>query len=106
LATITCCQTSYDVKEAVVHGSKGKLELHDPWYKPTAMTLHVEGQQPDRIEMPLGRYNGYEYEACAVMDCIVVGQTECAAMPLDQTLAIMKIMDGLCQQGGFRYPTE
>jgi predicted dehydrogenase len=106
LVTINCCQTSYDVKEAVVYGSKGKLELHDPWYKPTAMTLHVEAQKPERIEMPLGHYNGYEYEARAVMDCIAAGQTECAIMPLDQTLAIMKIMDGLRRQWGFRYPSE
>jgi predicted dehydrogenase len=106
LVTITCCQTSYDVKEAVVYGSKGKLALHDPWYKPTAMTLHVEGQKPEQIEMPLGCFNGYEYEACAVMDCIAAGQAECAVMPLDETLAIMKIMDGLRRQWGFRYPSE
>jgi predicted dehydrogenase len=106
LVSIMCCQTSVDVKEAVIFGSHGKIEVHDPWYKPFAMTLHVAGKAPERIDMPLGRYNGYEYEALAVMDCIQAGQTECEVMPLDQTLAIMKIMDGLRVQWGFRYPFE
>jgi predicted dehydrogenase len=106
LVTITCCQTSYDVKEAVIYGSKGKIEVHDPWYKPFAMTLTVEGQKPALIEMPLGRFVGYEYEARAVMDCIAAGKTECAVMPLDETLAIITVLDGLRQQWSFKYPGE
>lgn len=106
LVTVTCCQTSYDVKEAVIFGSNGKIEVHDPWYKPTAMTLHVTGHKPQLIEMPLGRYNGYEYEAGAVMDCIAAGKTECELMPHAQTIAIMQTMDGLRQQWGFKYPFE
>ena len=106
LVTITCCQTSVDVKEAVIFGSQGKIEVHDPWYKPTAMTLHRTGQAPQRIEMPLGRYNGYEYEASAVMACIAAGQTECALMPHAQSIAIMQTLDGLRQQWGFKYPFE
>ena len=106
LVTVTCCQTSYDVKEAVIYGDKGKIEVHDPWYKPTAMTLTVAGQKPQLIEMPLGRYNGYEYEASAVMDCVSARKTECEVMPLQQTLAILKTMDDLRYQWGFRYPTE
>lgn len=106
LVTMTACQTSYDVKEAVIYGDKGKIEVHDPWYKPTAMTLHVAGQKPQLIEMPLGRYNGYEYEANAVMDRIAAGKTECEVMPLDETQSIIKILDNLRQQWGFKYPTE
>ncbi len=106
LATVTCCQVSYDVKEAVIYGSHGKIVVHDPWYKPTAVTVHAAGRSPETIEMPLDGYNGYEYEACAVMDCIQAGQTECPLMPLDETRAIMQTLDTLREQWGFRYPFE
>ncbi len=106
LVTIICDQTSYDVKEAVIFGSTGKIEVHAPWYKPFAMTLHVEGQEPELIEMPLGAYNGYEYEALAVMDCIQAGKTECEVMPLDETLEIIKTLDSIRAQWGFKYPFE
>ena len=106
LATITCCQVSYDVKEAVIYGSTGKIEIHDPWYKPFAMTVSVEGKAPERIDMPLGRYTGYEYEALAVMDCIAAGKTECEVMPLDESIAIMHTLDSIRAQWGFKYPFE
>jgi len=106
IVTITCCQVSYDVKEAVIYGDRGKIEVHDPWYKPSAMTLHVRGRPPEHIVMPLGQYNGYEYEALAVMDCIQAGKTECEVMPLDETLAIMRTLDRIREQWGFRYPHE
>jgi predicted dehydrogenase len=106
LATITNCQVSYDVKDAVVYGSKGKIDVHAPWYKPTAMTLHVEGQDPVHYHFPLNQYIGYEYEASAVMDCIQAGKTECDVMPLDETLSIMKTLDELRLQWGFKYPFE
>jgi predicted dehydrogenase len=106
LATVTCCQTSYDVKEAVIYGSAGKIEVGEPWYKPAAMTLHRTGREPESIQMPLDGYNGYEYEACAVMDCIERGQTECPEMPLDETISIMQTLDTLRAQWGFKYPFE
>jgi hypothetical protein len=81
-----------------VFGGRGKIEVHDPWYKPTAMTVHVQGQPPERVEMPLNGYIGYEYEALTVMDCIRAGKTECAVMPLDETLAIMHTLDTLRAQ--------
>jgi predicted dehydrogenase len=106
IVSITCSQVSYDYKEAVIFGSQGRLEVHDPWYKPTRMTLFVEGKAPEVFEIPLGKYNGYEFEACAVMDCIQQGKTECETMPLDQTLEIMQTLDQIRAQWGFRYPSE
>jgi predicted dehydrogenase len=106
IVTITCSQISYDYKEAVIFGSHGKIVVHDPWYKPTRMTLHVEGKKPEEIEISLGNFNGYEFEARAVMDCIQRGETECKLMPLDQTLEIMKTLDEIRAQWGFRYPSE
>jgi predicted dehydrogenase len=106
IATITSSMISYDVKEAVVYGNRGKIVVHEPWYKPTAMTVYREGEEPERFEFPLESYNGYEYEALAVMDSILDGKAECEVMPLDESVEIIRILDGIRSQWGFSYPCE
>ena len=98
LTTWMASRTSFDVKEVVIYGAEGKIDLHAPWYKPTAMTLYQNGKDPERIEYPLDKFIGYEYEALAVMDCIRAGEIECEVMPLNETLAIMKTMDTMRAQ--------
>jgi hypothetical protein len=99
-------QISYDDKDAVLFGSTGKIVVHSPWYKPTKMTLHREGKDPEEITMPLNGYNGYEWEALEVMNCIKAGKTESDIMPLDETLSIMKTMDTVREQWGHKFPFE
>lgn len=98
LTTVIDSRISVDVKEAIVYGSEGKVTVHDPWYKPFAMTVTALGQAPQRIAMPLNGFMGYEYEAMAVMNCIRQGRTECAEMPLNETLATLQVMDQIRQQ--------
>lgn len=106
IATVTSSMIAYDVKDAIVYGTEGKIVVHDPWYKPTAFTLIREGEKPEKHEYPLNGYNGYEYEALAVMESIRAGKTECAIVPLDESLEIMKILDEIRKQWGFTYPCE
>ena len=106
IATVTSSMIAYDVKDAIVYGTEGKIVVHDPWYKPTAFTLFREGEKPEKREYPLNGYNGYEYEVLAVMDSIRAGKTECAIVPLDESLEIMKILDEIRKQWGFTYPCE
>lgn len=106
IVTITCSQVAFDYKEAAIFGSLGKIVVHDPWYKPTRMTLHIQGQKPEEFDLPMGTFNGYEFEVRAVMECIQRGKIECEVMPLNQTLQIMQTMDEIRAQWGFRYPSE
>ena len=99
-------QISYDDKDAVLFGSTGKIVVHSPWYKPLTMTLHMEGKEPELINMPLDGYNGYEFEAMEVMNCIKAGKTESDIMPLDETVSIMKTMDTVREQWGYKFPFE
>jgi predicted dehydrogenase len=98
LTTVINSRLTVDVKEAIVYGPRGKVIIHDPWYKPSAMTVCVHGQPPQEIVEPLNGYIGYEYEALAVMDCIRQGKTECDVMPLDETLATLRVMDQIRAQ--------
>ena len=98
ITTVVSSRVAYDVKEAIVFGSEGKIEIHDPWYKPTRMTVHTGGSKPERTEIPLNGYSGYEYEALAVMQCLREGRIECDVMPLDDTLVIMEVLDQIRDQ--------
>lgn len=106
LVSLMSSQISYDDKDAVVFGDKGKIVVHSPWYKPDKMTLHVEGRDPELIHLPLGDYNGYEYEAMEVMNCIKAGRTESEIMSLDETLSIMRTLDAVREQWGHKFPFE
>jgi predicted dehydrogenase len=106
IAVIACSMVSPDVKNARIVGSEGVIDIPPSWYKPTSMTLAVNGQEPETIEYPLKEYNGYEYEAMAVMDCIREGKTECDVMPLDESLAIMRTLDTIRGQWNLEYPSE
>jgi predicted dehydrogenase len=106
LVCLMSSQISYDDKDAVLFGSTGKIMVHSPWYKPLTMTLHVEGKEPELIDMPLDGYNGYEFEAMEVMNCIKAGKTESDIMPLDETVSIMKTMDTVREQWGYKFPFE
>lgn len=106
LVSLLSSQISYDDKDAVLFGDKGKIVVHSPWYKPTEMTLHIKGKEPELVSMPLDGYNGYEYEAMEVMNCIQAGKIESDIMPLDETLSIMKTLDTVREQWGHKFPFE
>lgn len=101
ITTWMASRTTYDVKDAVIFGSEGKIDVHDPWYKPTKMTVHLKGKDPEFIEFPLDGYVGYEYEAMEVMNCIQSGKLESEIMPLDESLAVLKTMDSMRKEWGF-----
>jgi hypothetical protein len=57
------------------------------------------------IDLPMIS-NGYNYEAQEVMKCIDNNQNESKIMSLNESLKIIKIMDGLRKQWGLKYPME
>ena len=86
-------------------GTRGRIRIHALMIRPSKLTLSLDGQKDDLIEMPL-EGNGYNYEAAEVMRCLRQGKLESDTMPLDETLAIMKTMDHIRAQWGLRYPME
>lgn len=91
--------------EALLLGTKGKIRVHSSWWKAAPITLSVDGQPDELIDVPsVG--NGYNYEAAEVGRCLREGRTESEVMPLDETLAIVKTLDELRAQWGLRYPGE
>jgi len=92
-------------QDAIIMGENGSIFLHAPFWRGSGVTLNITGREPEVFDFPLVG-NGYNYQAQAVMDCLRAGLTECSIMPLDETVAIMGILDAARAQWGVKYPME
>jgi len=90
---------------AYLLGTKGRIHIHSPWWKPQTLTLSVNGRADEVIQIPF-QGNGYNYEAAEVARCLREGRTESGTMSLDETLSIMKTMDAIRAQWNLKYPME
>ena len=90
---------------ARIMGSKGRIAIHPPIFKPTQLTISRNDEPDDVIEIPL-EGNGLNYEAAEVMRCLRTGKLESETMPLDETLEIMRTLDQIRGQWGLKYPME
>jgi hypothetical protein len=90
--------------EAFIIGTDGWIKIHNPWWVSDTLTLKVGGQE-QTIPCPMVG-NGYNYEAVETGDCLRAGKLESDIMPLDETLALIKIMDQIRSQIGLKYPME
>lgn len=92
-------------QEVTIMGTDGYLRVHSPWWRPTSMTICRPGKESETVEAPVSG-NGFNYEAAEVMRCLEAGATESEIMPLDETLSVMRTMDGIRAAWGLRYPGE
>ena len=89
----------------VIAGTEGNLII-DNVNNPQRITVNG----PDRVfveEIPVPQQiTGYEYQFIACRDAIAARLTEPPQMPLEETLYIMELMDGLRAEWGVRYPMD
>ena len=89
---------------ARIHGTEGMITLDPPFHKTERVTLE-SGGRTERYEIPLRR-NGYEFEADAVGEYLRAGKLESDAIPLDETLSLVRLMDRIRDIWGLKYPAE
>ena len=92
-------------QEATIMGTEGYVRIHAPWWRPKAMTISRPSKEDETVEAPVSG-NGFNYEAAEVMRCLAAGKTESDVMPLDETLSVLRTMDGIRAAWGLRYPGE
>ncbi len=104
-ARLTCSMRLKKPNEAFVAGTAGYIKLDETFFCPERATLHPLEGEPETIAAPRAS-TGYIYEVEEVHACLRAGKTESAIMPLDESLALMRLMDGLRAAWGVRYPGE
>lgn len=93
-------------------GTQGRLDLGERsewkgrWYAPTVIR-HQGRDRPDLVEWrPEDAVHGLHFEACEAARCVAAGATESPLLPLDETVAVMDVLDEVRRQLGVVYPGE
>jgi predicted dehydrogenase len=87
---------------ARIFGTLGSITV--PLFgNPKEVTLKIYGKETC-IFHPDVAGNGYNYEAQEVGLCLIEGKTESDIMPLDDTVAIMKMLDDIRKPWNLKYP--
>lgn len=105
MALLSCGFRADMVNEALIQGTRGIIRLHPPFHHPERVTLVLSGAEPEEYNIPYAS-TGLNYEAAEVHRCIREGLLESPVMPLDETLAVMRLMDEIRAQWGLRYPAD
>ena len=92
---------------AYIMGTKGRILFQDEiFFQATkAVAYDFDNHVLATFEGPFLK-NGYEFEAIEAMECLRTGKTESDKVPLDETVAIMKILDTCREQANFKYDFE
>lgn len=105
MADLSSAITAETDHDAVIVGDKGKIIVPDFWCAQKAELYDAEGNLEDTFSMKF-KANGYEYEAEEVNRCLREGKTQSDMLPLQDTLDIIKLMDGIRAEWGLAYPQE
>ena len=89
----------------VIAGTDGNLII-DNINNPQKITVNTHDREfVEDIRVP-HQITGYEYQFLACRQALADGLLEPREMPLEETLYVMQLMDGLRQKWGVRYPMD
>jgi predicted dehydrogenase len=104
LASLTCAVRTETTQGARIDGTEGRTEIPSPFGK-TTHALLTAGERTETIEAP-HKANGYEYEAMEVGRCLRAGLKQSPIVTLDESLALMGVLDQVRGQFGLTYPID
>jgi predicted dehydrogenase len=84
---------------ARIHGTNGWIEVSPRFHHPHRIVLQRTGAEPELISRPPSG-TGYSHELIEVTECLLDGRRESEVMPLQDTLAVQRILNGACESLG------
>jgi len=88
---------------AVFAGTEGRVEITAPFHEIGALNVVAPNRPPRRLTPPAEGL-GYVHEIAEVVRCLRSGLGESPLVPLDDSIAIMRILDECRRQIGLTYP--
>lgn len=90
---------------AAINGTEARIEIDGIFYAPSNFkVIHRDGDV-ERFDVA-HEGHGLRHQAAEVGRCLRAGHTESEILTLDETVAIMEILDEVRRQIGLRYPSE
>jgi predicted dehydrogenase len=101
-AVLTCTLGAVTPCRSFIAGTEGVIEVDTRFYAPTSFTLRRRDGLVERFETPpellAGPGKGMRFEASEVAHRVRRGETESPHLPLDETIAIMDMLDEVRRQ--------
>ncbi len=93
------------LQEAYVFGTEGHIVVKGSFVNPRSAELYAGGELVETFEDDRTS-TGYAFEAEEVGRCLQTGLTESPALTLDESLAVLKLLDQVRAEWGLVYPGE
>jgi predicted dehydrogenase len=88
--------------QARVFGTEGWIDVLPRFHHPQTFVLHRRDSEPETIvRQQLG--GGYAHELIEVNECLRAGRTESSVMPLEDTLAVQRVLQQAAEQLGVHH---
>ena len=104
-AQLSCTAGAATPCVATVMGTEGWLSLDAPFYRPSTLVLQRRGEQPETFTESLPG-NGFGPEIAEVERCVAAGLTQSELSPWDDTIGILRVLDGVRAELGVHYPAD
>lgn len=103
-AVLHCALDTAGANRAIVLGTEGAIELDRVWYTPTTLTRFDRDWRVVEQHRPEVTGRGMQFQA-AELERRVRGEAP-SSLPLNETVAIMGVLDAVRERIGLRYPGE
>ena len=100
VGALSCDMSARTPTTATVIGTEARLELDADFYTPTTVRL-LDSDDTVLDELPgdpAEKHRGLRHEACEVALRVHTGETESPLMPLDESVALMEVIDSALAQ--------
>jgi len=105
MSVCSCSLLARTPAELTVSGSLGHVRMNSMFHLAKSVTVKLTDGSTRTVDTPfIG--NGYVHEAIEAGRCIREGLLESPGMTLDETLALMGLMDEIRRQIGLAYPAD
>jgi predicted dehydrogenase len=84
---------------ARLQGTRGWIDIPPRFHHPNSITLNRTGADPEELVRPRTG-GGYAHELIEVTEGVRAGRTESRIMPLRDTIAVQRVLNGACEQLG------
>jgi len=106
-ALVSCTLAAKTPTTASISGGLGRIELDGEFYAPGRVRLVApSGESITSVPPGLFGHQGLAYEAAHFAQLVSDGFTESPQLPLDETVAIMEVLDTIRAQLKVRFPGE
>jgi predicted dehydrogenase len=113
VASLTSTMTAWSPRKASIATDKGRLDFPESFHKPPKVVWRSFDADPDFAgadiveEISEGVIGtGLANEASEVVRCLRNGETESPLVPLDATVAMMRLLDRIRADIGVRYAAD